>query len=50
VLASATVITGMIALAYLAGLLGVGGLIFTAIGLISPHLIHTILGIFGGGH
>ena len=50
VLASATVITGMMALAYLAGLLGVGGLVFTAIGLISPHLIQTILALFGGGH
>jgi hypothetical protein len=50
VLASATVITGMIALTYLAGLLGLGGLVFTAIGLVSPDLIHTILGIFGGGH
>jgi hypothetical protein len=50
VLASATVITGMIALTYLAGLLGLGGLVFTAIGLVSPELIHTILGAFGGGH
>jgi hypothetical protein len=50
VLASATVITGMIALTYLAGLLGLGGLFFTAIGLVSPHLIHTILAVFGGGH
>jgi hypothetical protein len=50
VLASATVITGMIALAYLAGLLGIGGLIFTGIGLISPHFIETLLAVFGGGH
>jgi hypothetical protein len=50
VLASATVITGMMALAYLAGLLGLGGLVFTAIGLFSPDLIHTILAVFGGGH
>jgi hypothetical protein len=50
VLASATVITGMIALTYLAGLLGLGGLFFAAVGLFSPHLIHAILGIFGGGH
>ncbi len=50
VLASATVITGMIALTYLAGVLGLGGLVFMAIGLHSPHLIHAIMGIFGGGH
>ena len=50
VLASATVITGMIALTYLAGLLGVSGLVFTGIGLISPHFIETILALFGGGH
>jgi hypothetical protein len=50
VLASATVITGMMALAYLAGLLGLGGLAFTAIGLISPHFIETLLAFFGAGH
>jgi hypothetical protein len=50
VLSSATVITGMMVLAYLAGLLGVGGLVFTGIGLISPHFIETILALFGGGH
>ena len=50
VLASATVITSMIALAYLAGLLGVAGLVFTAIGLISPHFIETLLAFFGAGH
>jgi hypothetical protein len=40
VLASATVITGMIALTWLA--LGLGGLgvLFTAIGLFAPHAIH----------
>jgi len=48
VLASATVITGIIALAYLAGLLGVGGLVFMAIGLTSPHLIETLLSLVGG--
>ena len=46
----ASVITGMMALAYLSGLLGLGGLVFTAIGLISPHLIETILALFGVGH
>jgi Domain of unknown function (DUF4337) len=50
VLASATVITGMIALVYLAGLLGVGGLVCTGIGLISPHFIETLLAFFGAGH
>ena len=50
VLASATVITSIIALSYLSGLLGIGGLVFMAIGLISPHLIETLLGLFGAGH
>jgi hypothetical protein len=40
VLASAAVITGMIALAYFSGLLGVAGLVFTAIGLWAPHAVH----------
>jgi Domain of unknown function (DUF4337) len=40
VLASAQVITGMIALGFLSGLLGVVGLAFTAIGLWAPHAVH----------
>jgi hypothetical protein len=40
VLASATIITGMIALAYVAGLLTIGGLIMTGLGLWLPHLVH----------
>ena len=40
VLASATIITGMIALAYVAGLLTIGGLIMTGLGLWLPHLLH----------
>jgi hypothetical protein len=40
VLASATVITGMVVLSYLAGLLGVVGLGFMAIGLFAPHAVH----------
>jgi hypothetical protein len=40
VLASATIITGMVALAWIAGGLGVVGLIFMAIGLIAPHAVH----------
>jgi hypothetical protein len=40
VLASAAVITGMLALAYVAAGLGVLGLIFTAIGLLAPHAVH----------
>jgi len=39
VLASATVITGMTALAWLAGLLGIGGLFLTALGLYAPHVL-----------
>jgi hypothetical protein len=40
VLASATIITGMIALAYVAGLLTLGGLLMTGLGLWLPHLLH----------
>jgi uncharacterized protein DUF4337 len=39
VLASSAVITGMLALAYAAAGLGVIGLIFTALGLLAPHLL-----------
>jgi hypothetical protein len=42
VLASAQVITGMIALAWLAGGLGIIGMIFTAIGLFAPHAVHLM--------
>jgi hypothetical protein len=40
VLASSTVITGIIALSFLAASLGVIGLAFTAIGLFAPHAVH----------
>ncbi len=40
VLASATIITGMIVLAWLSGALGVIGLAFTAIGFFAPHAVH----------
>ena len=40
VLASATVITGMMALTYLAGGLALVGLGFMAIGLLAPHAVH----------
>jgi hypothetical protein len=40
VLASATVITGMIALSFLAGGLGVIGVGFMALGLFAPHAVH----------
>jgi len=40
VLASATVITGMIVLTYLAGTLGLIGLAFMAIGFFVPHAVH----------
>jgi hypothetical protein len=39
VLASAEVITGMVALGWLSGLLGLGGLAFTAFGLWAPHAL-----------
>jgi hypothetical protein len=40
VLASSAVITGIVALAYLAALVGVGGLGFMALGLWAPHVLH----------
>ena len=42
VLASATVITGMVILSYLAGVLGLIGLGFMAIGLFAPHAVHLL--------
>ncbi|WP_022723296.1 DUF4337 domain-containing protein [Rhodopseudomonas sp. B29] len=42
VLASATIITGMIALAWISGFLAVAGLAFTAIGLFAPHAVHLM--------
>ena len=40
VLASSAVITGIVALAYLAGAVGIGGLGFMALGLWFPHALH----------
>ncbi len=42
VLASATIITGMIALAGVAGVLALAGVVFTAIGLFAPHAVHLM--------
>jgi hypothetical protein len=42
VLASAAVITGIVALAWLGGALGVLGLALTALGLFAPHAVHLI--------
>jgi hypothetical protein len=40
VLASATIITGMMVLAWLSGALAAAGLIFTGIGFFAPHAVH----------
>ncbi len=40
VLASATIITGIIALAWISGLLTLAGIAITALGLFVPHLLH----------
>ena len=40
VLASSTVITGIVVLAYLAGGLGIIGIAFMTLGLLAPHLLH----------
>jgi hypothetical protein len=43
VLASATIITGMVALAWIAGLLTLAGVAFTALGMFAPHALHLVL-------
>jgi uncharacterized protein DUF4337 len=43
VLASATIITGILALAWISGLLALAGLGFTALGLFAPHALHLAL-------
>lgn len=40
VLASATIITGMLILAWIAGAAGIIGLVFMGIGLLAPHAVH----------
>jgi len=40
VLASATIITGMMVLAWVSGALAVAGIAITAMGLYAPHLLH----------
>jgi hypothetical protein len=40
VLASATIITGILVLAWISGLLALAGIAFTALGLFVPHLLH----------
>jgi hypothetical protein len=40
VLASATIITGILALAWISGLLALAGIAFTALGIFVPHLLH----------
>ena len=42
VLASATIITGMMALAWISGVLGIVGIAFMAIGLLAPHSVHLM--------
>ena len=40
VLASATIITGMIVLTWISGLLALAGITVTALGIFMPHLLH----------
>src|SRR5712672_2225470 len=42
VLASATIITGMIVLAWISGVLAIAGMAFMAIGLFAPHSVHLM--------
>ena len=48
VMASASVITGMLLLSYGAGLLGVVGLAFTGLGLFAPHAFEALQHVLGG--
>jgi Domain of unknown function (DUF4337) len=43
VLASATIITGIVALAWISGLLALSGIVFTALGMFAPHALHLAL-------
>jgi len=43
VLASATILTGIAAIAWISGLLTLAGLTFTALGLFAPHALHLAL-------
>jgi hypothetical protein len=43
VLASATIITGMVVLAWIAGLLTLAGVAFTVLGMFAPHALHLAL-------
>jgi hypothetical protein len=43
VLASATIITGMVALAWISGLLTLAGIAFTALGVFAPNALHLAL-------
>jgi hypothetical protein len=43
VLASATIITGMMALAWISGALTIAGIAFTAFGMFAPHALHLAL-------
>ena len=43
VLASATIITGIVALAWISGLLALAGIAFTALGMFAPHVLHLAL-------
>ena len=40
VLTSATIITGIVALAWISGILALTGIVFTALGMFAPHLLH----------
>jgi hypothetical protein len=42
VLASASIITGMVALAWISGLLALVGIAFTTVGLFAPHAVHLL--------
>jgi hypothetical protein len=43
VLASATIITGIVALAWISGVLTLAGIVFTVLGMFAPHVLHLAL-------
>jgi hypothetical protein len=43
VLASATIITGIVALAWISGVLTLAGIVFTVLGMFAPHALHLAL-------
>ena len=48
VLASATIITGMVGLAWISGVLALGGVVFVGLGLLAPEMFHHMVELMAG--